>query len=96
MWGIEHGLHICLQVQNYAQILSLSRSPSLPPLQVNSKWKGTINVPREWTAPENHSQLQAEVMNKAREAQFLESCVTVTKVIIVPDHNTVNFVSKKS
>ena len=63
---------------------------------MNGKKKGTINVPTEWTTPENHSRLQAEVVNIAREAQLLDSNVTVAKVIVVSYRNLVNFVTKTS
>ena len=61
-------------------------------MQVNGKKKGSISVPVEWTSPENHSQLQAEVVNKAREEQLLGSHVTVTKVIVASHGNLVNLV----
>ena len=52
------------------------------------------SVPVEWTVPENHSQFEAEAMNRAREEQLVGSHVTVTEVIVAARGNLVNLVTK--
>ena len=42
---------------------------------------------------ENHSQLEAEVVDKARQKRILCSNVTVTKVIVATHGNLVNLVT---
>jgi hypothetical protein len=61
---------------------------------VNGKKKGNISVPIEWTAPENHCQLEADAVNRAKEEQLIGSHVTVTKVIIATHGNLINFVTR--
>ena len=51
-------------------------------------------MPVEWTSPDNHSQLETEAVNRAREKQLVGSHVTVTKVIVAAHGNLVNLVTR--
>lgn len=63
---------------------------------MNGRKKGIVDVPSGLTELENHSQLQAEVVRRAREGSVLDSHVMVAKVIVAAHGKVVNLVTTNS